>query len=200
MERIGLYGGSFDPVHLGHLLVAAAAIEEFQLDRLFVIPTAQSPFKPGTTPTPGDLRLRMLRLAFAGMNQVEVDAQEILRGGISYSIDTAVTFAQRHPAARLCWLIGADHVAALPSWRDSQRLAEMVEFIVIPRPGITPVAPPPPFRTYVLRGFPLALSSSEVRARTQRGQSIRDLVPAPVVEVIGEANLYKPPPPNGGAR
>ncbi len=134
----------------------------------------------------------MLRLAFAGMHQVEIDDQEIRRGGVSYSLDTAETCARRFPDAALCWLIGADHVQSLPAWRNAAKLAELVEFVVIPRPGIEPSSPPPAgFRLHFLRGFPLAISASEIRARARAGRSLRHLVPAPVAEVIAAERLYR---------
>src|SRR5213594_2468260 len=97
MERFGLFGGSFDPVHLGHLLVAQAAREELELTRLFFIPAAQSPFKPANEPTSAALRLRLLRLALAGQTFCEIDEQEINRGGVSYSIETVRDYALRFP-------------------------------------------------------------------------------------------------------
>ena len=95
MERIGLFGGSFDPVHLGHLLVAQAAREELELTNLFFIPAAQSPFKPETPPSPAQQRLRLLRLALAGKTWCEIDEQETRRGGVSYTIDTVRDYATR---------------------------------------------------------------------------------------------------------
>ena len=130
MNRIGLFGGSFDPVHLGHLLVAQAACEELALDRLFFIPAAQSPFKPGSEPASPALRLRMLRLALAGQARYKIDAQELQRGGVSYSIDTARAYAEKFPAAELFYLIGADHVPTLPKWREAEALAALVQFVV----------------------------------------------------------------------
>src|SRR5271168_2569255 len=95
LKKIGLYGGSFDPVHLGHLLVAQAACEEAGLDRLFFIPAAQSPFKPENPPTPAAERMRLLRLALAGRNNYEIDAQETVRGGVSYTVDTLRDYKRR---------------------------------------------------------------------------------------------------------
>ena len=116
MQRIGLFGGSFDPVHLGHLLVAQAAREELDLARLFFIPAAQSPFKPESAPTPAPERLRLLRLALAGKTWCEIDEQEIQRGGVSYTIDTVRDYASRFPAG----------AALLPDWRGSPgAIAEM---------------------------------------------------------------------------
>src|SRR5271170_2350771 len=98
-KKIGLYGGSFDPVHLGHLLVAQAVREEAGLERLFFIPAAQSPFKPETPPTLAADRLRLLRLALAGHTDYEIDAQEINRGGVSYTIDTIRDYKMRFPTS-----------------------------------------------------------------------------------------------------
>src|SRR5271170_7679843 len=99
--KLGIYGGSFDPVHLGHLLVAQSAIEELELNRLFFIPAAQSPFKPDDKPATATERLRLLRLALAGKPNCEVDEQEIWRGGISYTIETLRDYAKRFPKAEL---------------------------------------------------------------------------------------------------
>src|SRR3989442_2900266 len=143
MESIGLFGGSFNPVHLGHLLVAQAAREELQVERLFFIPAAQSPFKPGMVLAPAPERLRLLRLALAGQTVCEIDDQEIHRGGVSYTIDTVRDYVRRFPGAGLLYLIGTDHVAQLPKWREADELARLVEFIVIPRPGQTPAPLPP---------------------------------------------------------
>ncbi len=191
MKRIGLFGGSFDPVHLGHLLVAQAACEELALDRLFFIPAAQSPFKPESQPTPAAIRQRMLRLALAGQSKYEIDAQEISRGGVSFTIDTVRDYARRFPEAELFYLIGADHVPTLPKWREAEALAQLVQFVVIPRPGETPATLDAPFRIRVLGGWPLKLSSSQVRARVQAGQTVSHLLPFGVAAVIDEAALYR---------
>lgn len=190
MLRIGLFGGSFDPVHLGHLLVAQAAREELRLDRLFFIPAAQSPFKPERQPTPAPVRLRLLRLALAGMEWCEIDDQEILRGGVSYTVDTVRSYAQRFPGRQLFYLIGADHLAQLPKWREASDLARLVEMAVIPRPGQSQATLPPPFHGQTLAGFPLGVSSSQIRARIKNGQPIDHLVPPAVAEVIRNNRLY----------
>ncbi len=189
-QRIGLFGGSFDPVHLGHLLVAQAACEELGLTRLCFVPAAQSPFKPGTVPAPPQARLRWLRLALAGETRYEVDEQEIRRGGVSYTIDTVREYARRFPQATLLYLIGADHVHTLPQWREADALAQLVEFVALPRPGRTLEAPPAPFRVRALQGFPVAISSSEIRARVKAGQPIHNLVPPAVAAAIHQARAY----------
>ena len=190
MPRIGLFGGSFNPVHLGHLLVAQAALEEIGLDSVFFIPAAQSPFKTNEEIAPAVERVRLLRLALAGRTRFRLDAQEIERGGISYSIDTVENYARNFPGAELFYLIGADIVPQLPLWRASARLAQLVQFVVIPRPGENAAAAPAPFRTRPLRGFPLGVSSSEIRDRIRTGRPIDYLVPAAVSEAIANNRLY----------
>lgn len=190
MQHIGLFGGSFDPVHLGHLLVAQAAMEELSLSRLYFIPAAQSPFKPVTLPAPASERLRMLRLALAGKANCEVDDQEIKRGGISYTVDTLRDYARRLPQAEMFYLIGADNVATLPKWREAAELARRAEFVAIPRPGEPPVSFPPPFRGRMLKGFPFGVSSSQIRDRVKAGLTIDHLVPPPVAEAIRQNRLY----------
>jgi nicotinate-nucleotide adenylyltransferase len=190
MQRLGLFGGSFDPIHLGHLLVAQAAREELALTRLYFIPAAHSPFKPDRQPTPGVDRLRLLRLALAGADWCEVDEQELTRGGVSYTIDTLRDYARRFPGAELIYLVGADNVPHLPKWRDSAELARLARFAAIPRPGQAEAAFPPPFRGQTLTGFPFGVSSSQIRERVKAGLSIEHLVPWTVLEAIRNYRLY----------
>jgi len=189
-QRIGLFGGSFNPVHLGHLLVAQAAREELQLDRVVFTPAFMSPFKPGVELAPAAQRLRLLRLALAGRTYCEIDDQEILRGGISYTIDTVRDYARRCPEARLFYLIGADHVPQLPLWRDAGELARLLEFVVIPRPGQVFKEAAAPFRCHPLQGFPLGVSASQIRDRVRAGLPIDSLVPPPVAEAILSDGIY----------
>jgi nicotinate-nucleotide adenylyltransferase len=190
MKRIGLFGGSFDPIHLGHLLVAGTAREELGLTRLFFIPAAQSPFKPESTPAPGHERLRLLRLALAGEAWCEIDDQEIQRGGVSYTVDTVRDFARRFPESERFYLIGADNVAQLPRWREADELARLTSFVAIPRPGEIEITFPPPFRGRLLKGFPVAISSSQIRARIKAGQPVDHLGPPAVAEAIRNSRLY----------
>jgi nicotinate-nucleotide adenylyltransferase len=188
--QIGIFGGSFDPVHTGHLLVAQAAIEELQLARLFLIPATCSPFKLDQQPTPATQRLAMLRLAFAGRTNCEVDDLEIQRGGTSFTIDTVRYFAGRFPNAKLFYLIGADNVPKLTQWRDANALATLAEFVVIPRPGDAPAPLPSPFRGRYLNGFPFGVSASRIRARAKAGLPLEPLVPAAVAQFIQNNRLY----------
>jgi nicotinate-nucleotide adenylyltransferase len=190
--KIGLFGGSFDPVHLGHLLVAQAAREEMALARVFFILAAQSPFKPDARPAPAAERLRLLRLALAGETAGEVDDQEIRRGGVSYTIDTVRHYKKYFPEAELFYLIGADQAGQLSLWREAAELARLVDFVIIPRPGEIVPELAAPFRGRALRGFPLGVSSSEIRARCRAGLAITHLTPPAVAEAIKNNRLYLP--------
>jgi nicotinate-nucleotide adenylyltransferase len=189
--KLGIYGGSFNPVHCGHLLVAQAAREELGLDRIFFIPAAQSPFKLDNQHAPGAARLQWLRLALAGRPWCEVDDQEVRRGGVSYSIDTLREYDRRFPGAELFYLIGADNVAKLNEWREPEELARRAEFVVVPRPGGVPMPFPPPFRGRILQGFPLGVSSSQIRARVAAGLALEPLVPGPVAQAILQEGFYR---------
>jgi nicotinate-nucleotide adenylyltransferase len=188
--RIGLFGGSFDPVHHGHLLLAQAAREELQLDRLFFIPAAQSPFKPDMKLSAPTERVRLLRLALAGKNWCEIDLQEVQRGGISYTIDTVRDYSRRFEDGELFYMTGADHVPQLPKWREANELARLAQFVAIPRPGEPDVPFPQPFRGQTLHGFPFGVSSSQIRARVNGGLPIEHLTSAAVVEAIHKYGLY----------
>ena len=188
--KIGLLGGSFDPVHHGHLLVAQAAIEELGLARLYFIPAAQSPFKPENKIAPAEFRLQLPRLALAGKTNCEIDDQEIRRGGVSYTIDTVRDYARRFPQAELFCLIGADNVARLNEWGEAGELARLAEFAALPRPGGATLEFPKPFRGRTLKGFPFGVSSSQIRERVKTGLPVDSLVPPCVAEAIRAARLY----------
>ncbi len=189
-RRIGLFGGSFDPVHAGHLILAQTAYEELSLDRLYFLPAAQSPFKPDRQPSPSANRLRLLRMALAGQSALQIDDQEIHRGGLSFTIDTAQDYERRFPSADLFYLIGADHVQLLPKWRSASDLARLLTFVIVPRPGATPTPLPAPFRSKWLHGFSVGISSSLIRERIRGGLSIDNLVPPGVAEAIRRDSMY----------
>lgn len=133
-NRIGIYGGSFNPVHFGHVNVARKAIEELGLDRLIVIPANVSPFKVGDAPHPAPWdRLELVRAAFAGVEKAEVDEREIKRGGVSYAIDTVRDIAAENQGAELFFVIGEDSVEGLERWKDIDELKRLVTFKSYPR-------------------------------------------------------------------
>ncbi|MCF7669886.1 MAG: nicotinate-nucleotide adenylyltransferase [Verrucomicrobia bacterium] len=191
MKRIGLFGGTFDPVHLGHLLAAQTAVEELELDTLFFIPAARSPFKPDRVSADVKYRAALLRIALAGRPEFGIDLQELERGGLSYTIHTVRNYRQWFPRAKLFFLIGQDHLKNLPEWQDAQELAESVEFIVLLRPGESyRDTAGDPFSVRMLRGIQVDISSSEIRERVSKGLSIEWFVPYGVAEMVKTFELY----------
>ena len=132
-RKIALFGGTFDPVHRGHVYMADVARTTFMLDEIRFLPCRISPHKSGTTPARDSDRLEMLRLATASLPWAVVDDFEILRDGPSFSYQTAEAMAGRFPDARMFWIMGGDQWEALPRWEQPQRLARLVEFIVMAR-------------------------------------------------------------------
>lgn len=192
IKRVGIFGGSFDPVHLGHLLVAQAAREEMALDQLIFVPANLSPFKQQNDPAPAELRLRMLRLALAGLPWCSVSQVELARGGVSYTADTVRHLASQFTAGRIFLLIGEDNLTGLSDWKDAEGLTQMVEFLVIPRPGAARPSVLEGMTLHRLKGWPLDLASSVIRQRVHDGLSVDHLLPAGVADVIRHNRLYLP--------
>ena len=190
LQSIGIFGGTFDPVHNGHVMVARVALEELGLNRLLIVPAAQSPFKPEAALAPAAARVELLRLALADLQRCELDLQEVEREGVSYSIDTVRAVAERFPEAQLFYLIGADHAATLPQWREAAALAELATFVVVPRPGEAVPVVPEPFRGQVLAGQPTDISARTLRAKLAAGEPIEDWVPPAVAEALKTMHLY----------
>jgi len=191
--RLGILGGSFDPVHLGHLLAAQDALEQAALDRVIFMPTAQAPLKDLAPGLDGPRRLELLRAAIAGDDRFGVSTLELERGGTSYTVDTARALRATHPGADLFWIIGADQAALLAEWRDIAELAILVQFVVLARPGF--VVPPVAERPADVRLVPVAvhefaISSSEIRTRLAAGRSVRYFLPAPVADRIEREHFY----------
>ncbi|TVP79025.1 MAG: nicotinate (nicotinamide) nucleotide adenylyltransferase [Puniceicoccaceae bacterium] len=188
---IALYGGSFDPVHRAHLMVARTVLRDLGLDRVVFIPAAQSPLKETAVRADDASRLHMLELATAGEPGFAVDDCELRRGGRSYTIDTVRAFQTAHPQARLSWIIGADQFACLPRWYAIEALAQLVEFIVLGRPGYTMQPPAVAGLRYQAVEAPLLeQSSSEIRRRIAGGLPLADWLPASVEAFIFEHALY----------
>ena len=134
MTVVGMYGGSFDPVHRGHLALARAAIDRFDLSPLYVVPAYHPPHKEKTRASFAQ-RLAMIRLAFADLPEVVITDLEKQRGGISYTVDSVEYLRARHPGREFCLLIGADTSEEIGMWKAPQRLARMVRLLVAPRSG-----------------------------------------------------------------
>lgn len=185
--RLGLYGGAFDPPHLGHLVAASDACQALELDRLLWIPSAVHPLK--AVRTAPALRLEMVRAAVAGDPRFAADDLELRRTGPSYTVDTLRALRVREPGAELVFLTGADNLRDLPRWREPDEIARLATLAVVSRAGETVPAelPYPAVAVPVTR---VDISSTEIRRRVAAGQSIRYLVPEAVRAVIRRERLY----------
>jgi nicotinate-nucleotide adenylyltransferase len=184
--RIGIMGGTFDPIHHGHLILARDAREELELQRLILVPNFLSPHKTGRFAAPAEARAEMVRAAIEGEEGLEMDDIEVRRGGTSYTIDTILHLRELHPEADLYLLIGEDNLAEFHTWRQVDELRLMVQMVVLAR-GAESV--PHPYVT--LRQRRVDISSTDIRERVAKGQSIRYLVPERVLHIIENHQLYR---------
>ena len=184
MKKIGIYGGTFDPVHHGHLILGRQACEELALDRLIFVPAALSPFKKATHAS-GVARMSMLRAAIEGELLFTVNDCELQRPPPSYSIDTVLEIIEREPDAELFCLIGADNLSGLSNWHRFRDLDKLVKFVVLDRACAELKTP------YQIVQRKIDISATEIRKRVASGRSIRYLVPKAVEEIIRRENLYR---------
>lgn len=188
-RKIGLFGGTFDPVHHGHVFLAALARDALGLDEVRFIPCHQSPHKGGSLPTPGADRLEMLRLATAELPWAVVDDRELSRGGASFSYQTAGGIAAEHEGARLFWLLGGDQWRALPRWRRPEELSGLVEFIVLARGDDAPDARPG-YRMHIVDGAHPA-SATAIREAVKSGTATPPWLHPDVAAWIARRGLYR---------
>jgi len=193
--RIGIFGGSFSPVHYGHLLLAENCRDQAKLDQVWFIPTKISPLKQDLRPISDHHRLAMLELALAGNPAFQVSTIELDRGGVSYTVDTLREIRKRHPADELFLLIGGDALADFLRWKSPQEICELATPLVVTRPG-SPACDWAPLAGVIdsaridamqrgLISMPLvAFSSTEIRQRLAKGRSIRYQVPRSVEKYL----------------
>jgi len=191
--RIGVFGGTFDPPHIGHLLVANDAREALELDRVIFVPAGAQPFKVDTPPVAsGQDRLEMVRLAVADDANYAVDDAEINRKGLSFTVDTLEHLSERNPAARLFLLMGEDVLAGFEKWRSPARIRELATLVAVSRGGLQGSAVDPA-TSAVLRVSTrrVDVSSTEIRERRRAGKSIKGFVPESVERFIDVRGLYR---------
>ena len=189
-ERIGVLGGTFDPPHVGHLIVAADVCAALELDRLLLIPSASPPHKQGQVRATAEQRLAMVRAAVAGDDRFEVDDIELRRSGASYTVDTLRELRSRHPRAELFFVIGMDQYRDLHTWREPEEVARLARLAVVSRDGDTPDGENP-IPVHPISVTRIDLSATDIRRRIHAGESIRYFVPDPVRELIERDGLYK---------
>lgn len=195
--KIGIMGGSFDPVHNGHLAIARDALDKVPLDKVLFVPAAQAPLKSGAVRASAEDRVAMLRLALGDKlpSAFEVCDFELRKGGVSYSIDTARELRRLFPKDELFWIIGADQTTRLPEWREIRALADLVEFVVMRRPGCAvdggSLSAMPWLRWRTCEGRLVDASSTEIRRRARAGLPVDALMPRLAVEFLVKNNLYR---------
>jgi nicotinate-nucleotide adenylyltransferase len=188
---IGLFGGSFDPVHHGHLIVAQVALEQLDLAELRFVPAREQPFKQGRHRTSPEHRAAMLSLAISGTPGFAVEQVELRRSGPSYTVDTLEELRRREPETDLVLLLGADAAADLPAWHQAARIPQLARIVVFARPGV-PV-PASPWIGSTIEVPAIDISATGVRDRVRRRQSVRYWVPDAVAEYISRHRLYLDP-------
>ena len=184
----GLFGGSFDPVHRGHLIVARSAAEQLGLDVVHFIPAAVQPFKAGRDLAPASDRLAMLRLALTGEQRFLLDDREVRRSGVSYTIDTLEEMRAEFPSDRLSLLVGADVAREFSAWREAARIPGLAQVTILTRPGSEIASASMPFA--VVEVPAVDISASDVRRRVRAGEPIDGLVPDGVAAYIATHGLY----------
>lgn len=188
---VGLFGGSFDPVHHGHLIVARVAAEALGLTEVRFVPAREQPFKVGRHGAPAHHRAAMLALAIEGAAGFALESAELERKGPSYTVDTLRALRAREPGIRLTLLLGADAAAELAAWHSAEELPALARIVVFARPG-SPV-PESPLIAGSVRVPALDISATEIRRRAREGRPLRYWVPDPVAEYIVRHRLYLDP-------
>lgn len=191
--KIGFLGGSFDPVHFGHLIAAQDVYEQHHLDRLIFVPAAQAPLKPQEAQSSVDDRLAMLRAAVEWDRRFEISDYELRKGGMSYTVDSVRHFRTQYPKDELYWIIGGDQLPRMHLWKEIEQLAQLVEFIFLERPGHPVKAHPsiPGLRLHRCDGHLVEISSTELRERVRLGLSLDYFVPHKAIVHILEKRLYR---------
>lgn len=187
VSKLGIYGGTFDPIHNAHLILAREALEQLQLDRVVFVPAAASPHKVEQTAAAPAVRLEMLRAAVEGETRFEVDDIELRRPPPSFTIATVEELRRREPHTEIFYLVGSDNLPRLHTWHRFDDLQKLVHFVVLAR-GADPIDT----RYTTIRRL-IDVSATEIRNRVATGRSIRYLVPASVEEIIRRHQLYKDP-------
>jgi len=185
LQKSAIYGGTFDPVHHAHLILARQAIEALGLNKVILVPASISPLKKAAPVASGEVRLAMLQAAIKGEPEFEVNECELLRPPPSYTIDTVEDIRQRECDAAIYCLIGEDNIAQLPRWHRFAELEKTVRFVVLDRSGKQPS------HSYQLIHRRIDISATEIRQRVAQNESIRYLVPDSVEEIIQREKLYR---------
>ena len=188
--RVGIFGGTFDPPHVGHVIVAAEVVEAVQLDRLLWVPAAVPPHKAGRRITRGGVRRRLVAAAIEDDPRFELCDLELKRGGMSYTVDTLREIKARHPEWSLSLVMGTDLFTGFRRWKEPAAISELAELVAICRPGADPPRAAERMGARTVHVTPLDISSSLVRDRVARNLAVTDMVTPAVLAIIEEEGLY----------
>ncbi|MEM8549563.1 MAG: nicotinate-nucleotide adenylyltransferase [Verrucomicrobiota bacterium] len=191
-RRLGFLGGTFDPVHTGHLLIAQDALEQLGLTSVTFIPAAHAPLRKEAPAVSAKDRVALLKVAIAQDARFALDLSELEPGASAFTVDTVKRLRAQHPEAELFWIMGADHLDKLPDWRALEEILETVAFAVVARPGQPFTVPSgmPTEKFHLVTGHPFEVSSSELRERIAQGLPVRFFLPEAVAELIDENGFY----------
>lgn len=200
IKSLAILGGTFDPIHYGHIVAAECVRDAFQLDRVIFMPAARPPHKDLHGVLGSRQRYAMVELAISGNDYFEISALELERKGLSYTVETVAAIRRIYPEAEIYFILGTDTLMLINTWKDLKRLLQLCQFILVTRPGYQLNRNDERFRnvpaslwerTIVLPIPGLFISSSDIRRRVVEGKTIRYLVPAAVEKYIRENNLYR---------
>jgi nicotinate-nucleotide adenylyltransferase len=191
VSNIGIFGGTFDPPHMGHLIAAQDACEALSLGRFIFVPAAEPPHKRGTGVSRSSVRLEMLEAAVADNPTFEISRLELERSGPSYTVDTLRALSAEFPGAALHLLIGVDQVREFSTWREWEEVLKLAQIVMLTRAGGEEAGPRAPFVRQIVNVTRVDVSSTLIRARVAAGRSVRYLVPQAVEEIIVREGLYR---------
>jgi len=199
MRQLGILGGTFNPPHVGHLVMAQEALDQLGLDRVVLMPVSRPPHKEAADDPGPEARLELCRLAVAGDERLAVSALEIERGGASYTADTLRELHARQPEQELTFIVGGDMAHSLPAWREPEAVLSLARLAVAEREGVrrediaTQLSELHRGDRVVFFDMPrIDVSSSSIRRRVAEGRPVRYLVPDAVADAIGDHHLYRP--------
>ena len=190
MERLGILGGTFDPVHVAHLAAASAAYHQLRLTRVLVVVAGEPWQKHGRVGAPAEARLAMVEAAIDGVEGLEASRREIDRAGPTYTIDTIDALRAEMPGCELFLIVGSDVAASVDSWRRADALRATVTLAIVDREDVAPTTPPPGWNCVRVHMPRLDISSTDLRRRIAAGESVDFLVPPPAARVLRARDLY----------
>lgn len=192
-KKIGILGGTFDPIHIGHLILAEEVKNKLGLDGVIFTPCMHPPHKTKRKPSPAKDRFRMTQLAIEGNRSFSISDIELKRGGVSYTVDTLRQLKEIHPRSEIYFLTGADMLEEIHTWREPEEVYKLAKMVIATRPGFDKFDPKNRYaqKSTIVEITGVDVSSSQIREKVKKGQSIKYLVPSRVEDYVKKKKLYK---------